>query len=68
MTVSNPATPERSRIHRMDVFFHTIRFFLFFFNYQHKVKLLLKLDIQMQIHVKPSLLKVPFIKGLSVIC
>lgn len=67
MMVSNPATAERSRIHRMDVFFSYHKF-LFFFNYQHKVKLLLKLDIQMQIHVKPSLLKVPFIKGLSVIC
>lgn len=27
MMVSNPATAERSRIHRIDVFFHTISFF-----------------------------------------
>lgn len=31
MMVSNPATAERSRIHRMDVFFSYHKFFFFFF-------------------------------------
>lgn len=43
MMVSNPATAERSRIHRMDVFFSYHKFFCFFFNYQHKVKFVIEI-------------------------